>query len=76
MDGTKGVFNTRAVGLSGTDLVDLQICGTQRSMIDKFDVKKRAYIGNTSMEVRLASANASAACRLTDEPMNRPKYRY
>ncbi|KAL8286665.1 hypothetical protein RQP46_004193 [Phenoliferia psychrophenolica] len=42
-----------------------KVCDTQRHMIDTFDVKKRAYIGNTTMEseVSLLMANQALASK-------------
>ena len=47
----------------GTYRQHLQIAIGQRALVDRFDLKKRAYVGNTSMEseVSLYMANQSLA---------------
>ncbi|KAM0788686.1 hypothetical protein ACM66B_002783 [Microbotryomycetes sp. NB124-2] len=39
----------------------LKICDTQRHLVDQFDLKKRKYIGNTSMEAEVSLLMANQA---------------
>ncbi|GAA5821891.1 hypothetical protein JCM11251_004765 [Rhodosporidiobolus azoricus] len=63
--GTSGQAESEYAGVTRAVWMGRKICDTQRHLIDVYDLKKRAYIGTTSME-------AEASLLMTNQAMAAP----